>query len=589
MVWSRYWGWLLCGWLVGWGLVQEAGAQAAENDFHRGYYRQQQGDFEGALTAYKAALTDDATPELRRKILRQLDDMSAVVAARDLARLMPADTIAYFELARPADHLERLARLMGLVGHEHTGDRVWLPMDDGLAIPSDFQLSPLLLSELKKISGVAVAVTDIDVQREEPAGVFIIHAGESDLIRGLIDTGMQVVPRQQSIGGYQTFCIEDEVWLAKSGALIIGSDQRAHIADVLRRLEGGEDSLADSPQFQERAEQRENALVFAYVNGPELMRRAGPLMDQEEAAMARVVLGLDQLQHITAMIGLNEKGPTAELTCAYTPGHSSLAYGFMRTVPLQDETLRRIPSGAAVVAALGVNPQLGSVATMAHPEHLSGLDIGRELFANIKDVGLFVLPSLSPHGDEVPDFGIVFATHDAAKSEQLWNQMLSLPAKIHADQGIRSEEKTIAGRKARSYVFDDDDAPELTIVRLDEDAIVMGTEAAVTLAAATAAGKHASLAADEGFAAIAAARDDNTAKAVFAHVGRALQMAAQIEGDDEVEQLARVLDNMRVAITSEESPSQLTIRVQASGLPVFEEVIKSVAHVQQHEMSVAEK
>ena len=205
-------------------------AQEAEDHFYRGYYLQQEGQLKAALAEYKQALDAEGNSAVRQRVLQQLDLITESIAAADMSRLMPADAIVYMEISQPGARLEQLAKTVGLVGRkQNKQDRVLLPLEDGLVLPSDFQISPALLSELKKISGVAMAITGFDHEREEPQGVMVIHAGNSDLIRGLIETGVQVIPQEESISGCQTFCIEDEMWFVKKGSLLVGSDQPEQI------------------------------------------------------------------------------------------------------------------------------------------------------------------------------------------------------------------------------------------------------------------------------------------------------------------------------------------------------------------------
>ena len=555
-------------------VIQTAPAQNADSHFHRGYYLQhERGDIEGALAAYEAALDAGAGQETQRKVRAQIDAIQEGIAARDLARLMPPNALAYVEFARPADHLERLLRSMGLVDHQPTGERVLLPLDEGLALPSDFQFSPALLEEFKKVHGVAVAITEIDFEHEHPNGVAVIHTGSSNLLQGLIDTGVQVVPRQESIGGRATYCLEDKVWLVKTNSLLLVSPQRDQIKAALARIKSSGDSLAANENFRKCQAEREAAMIFAFVDGAAVMSKYGSMM-QGEAAVARMVLGLDHLQHMTASIGATEAGAAAQVRFAFNENHNSLAYGLIRTVPLKDATLKRIPAGSAMVGVLGINPQLGMLAGAADaPKQITGLDLGRELFANIKEVGLFVIPSVA--NDKVPDFGIAFSAHDAQKSELLWNQLLTLSSQIE-DSGITAEDISVAGRDARRYTLPDDDAPQLVVLRLDDETMVIGTEAA-----AKSATTGNSVLEDESLAGLIAGRSEHACKAVFLHVGRMLKLAQTIEGNDnpELQMMEKVMSNAHVSFVSEESPTEFKLRLEASGMPLFEDLVKTAVAV----------
>jgi tetratricopeptide (TPR) repeat protein len=569
-------------------------AQEAERHFYRGFYLQEQGDRAAALEQYQAALEAEGAEEIQARVLEQLDKMSEAIVAADMARLMPADVIGYIEIAQPGDHIEKLAGAMGLVGRQEelsNKERVVIELDDGLEIASDFQLSPALVNELKKISGLAIGITGLNHEEEHPEGVIVIHAGESDLIRGLIETGIQVVPRRESIGGCETFCIEDEMWFVKKGSLIVGSESKSQIQDVLQRMESGESSLAQDAMFQKEKADREDALFFAYLNGPGLMKQIGPHLD-DEAAVARVVLGIDRIRGLTASLRATDSGAAAQLRCQFDEGYQGLAYGLIKTSPLKDDLLRKIPAGAAVVAALGINPQLVSMAGMnsGSREMLSALDVGRELFANIKDVGLFVLPAIVEGRDEVPEFGFAISANDADRSEQLWHRILELPAKMGESDELSVTKISMGGREANKYTFDDEDAPELIVLRLDETTMLVGTEGAVELAVATADGRHDSLENDTALASLVKQRSEHTAKAIIVHAGRAMELGALLEGGDEKElaelrQVSQVLGATRVVLTSDEGPDEFKLRVEAHDLPIFEKIVRSLANGRNDQIS----
>ena len=196
-------------WACWLSLVATGVAQDALSLFHRGYYLQHEAhDLPQALDAYDQALAAGAGAGLQAQIRDQIGAISEDIASRDLAGLMPPETIIYAEISQPGRHMEQLIRGMGLAGRspETPPEAVTIPLGNGLIMSSDFQISPALLRELGKAQGMALGITGINPRG--PEGVLIIHPGESDIVRGLIETGLQVVPHEEAVAGFPTFSFQ---------------------------------------------------------------------------------------------------------------------------------------------------------------------------------------------------------------------------------------------------------------------------------------------------------------------------------------------------------------------------------------------
>ena len=171
--------------------------RTAEDEFFRGYFLQtHEGDLAGAVSAFERVVGDAGAPEaLRAQAKQRLAECREDLGAADLARLMPPDAVAYFEVTKPGAHVGRLATMLGLVRSVETppaGKEAQVtPLGNGIFFPDDFTISPTLVSALNGFKGLAVAVTRFD-PRGDAAGVLVLHPGDSDLIRGLIDHGAAV-------------------------------------------------------------------------------------------------------------------------------------------------------------------------------------------------------------------------------------------------------------------------------------------------------------------------------------------------------------------------------------------------------------
>ncbi len=505
---------------------------------------------------------------------------AAETGTPDFAELMPRETLLYVEVREPAAHVEQLAEAMGLMGErDSTGELATIKLDDGLVLSSDFRISPSLLAELKRIGGAAIGVLG-PLEHGQPAPLVVIDPGQSTLLRGLIETGIQVVPRTDRIGGYATYHHPQGMWVVQTSSLFLASKRRSCLEEAISRLEGVGENLATLSTFVTCREESRGALIFAFVDGANLVEQLGPTM-KGEAAVARAVLDLDHLRYATAMVTATTTGAKAEIRVNLKEDHNSLAYGLIRTVPFHRDVFAKIPAGVALVAAAGINPPLRLEAN-APSQHLTALDIGREVFANLAEVALFVLPGVQTNHDNVPDFGLVVRSNDAKRSEALWSQLLALPTMLGSDDGPSVEVIELGGHQGRRYTLPAQDAPQIDMVRVDDATILFGTLPAVAASLATHRPDE-SILGDRELADAILKAPDHGSKAVFAHVGRLAGLAAQTErGHDRqhLEMVSRVLQHTKVAAVSDEAPHQLTIRVEASELPVLEEVIRLVAAMQ---------
>jgi hypothetical protein len=571
---------------AGVGLAQQPASQKkADAEFYRGYYLQHEtGDFADAVKAYKQSVKLGPSSKIQTAIDAEMAELQEELATADFAQVMPSKAIAYLEISNPADHLEKIATIMGLTGKQFSAgdDKVTLRIEDEFAIPSDFQLSPALLREFKKIRGAAIAITDVRDQVPPFEGIAAIHAGQSDLIGGILETGIQLVPATENIGGFPTFSIAGHIWIVKTNRLLIVASSKDKIENCLRRITNqNADSLANVESYKTARAGNQDAALFAYVNPAMAIKKFDDIFEGE-LAIARMALDLDHMEHVTAALTATDSGVRGRLSVKYAEDHNSFGYGLIRTVPLSNKALKHIPSGSAAVVGMGLNPQMLLAAQAAGSRQLSALDIGREFFANIEEVGLFVLPSMTQQNDEIPNVGLVIASSDIEKSTNLWNQMLTLPSMMNIEDGPTAKSISIAGVEARQYTFADDDAPQLVIAKLGDEALVAGTPDAVK--AVIEAGKSGTTLANDARAkAFWESKSEHTSKAAFVHVGRALQLAAAMENGrnaDEMRMISNVIQDMVVTLVVNEAPADFEIQTDIVGLPQFDAIIKAVAKSQ---------
>lgn len=570
-------------------LAQDAG----QAEFQRGYFLQNHDkDLAKAAAAYQEVVGNAGAPEkLRNEARLRLEQCQEDLASADFARLMPAEAMAYVEISEPGEHVNRLVRMLGLV-REPTAAPVATktgatPLGEGFFFPEDFTISPALVAALSAFRGAAVAITGFDPHRG-PDGVLVVHPGNADLIRGLLETAVQVSEPADPIEGFKCYRVQGEAWVAVSRRLFFVGRSREQVAAAVSRLKNPEaDSLARRDDFKALQADRENALLFAYVNGPRVNQIARQMIRGQEAMMAQALLDLDHIQAVSVAARTSNEGLEFKARLDLMQGHRNLVYGMIRTAPFSRRSLENVPAGAAAVVLIGLNPPTspGSAASTAQAanEFPTAMDIGREFFANVEEIAVFVTPPApggSTAGMPIPDIGLVLVAKDAAKSQAVWGQLLALPSMFMPGQATASE-TTIAGRKATEYRFPD--VPPIVLVQAQERAIVIGTPGAATAAAQTTAEKG-SILGDAGFKPLLDRLTPSSSKAVLVHAGRATEMAAGFAHGPEQQQFrlaASILNNLRIALVTDEQPTQFSVRGELTGLPNVPDAVRKLAALMQ--------
>ena len=570
----------LLGYLVLAAAAQEpAGGAVAK--FQQAFYLEvHEHDLAGAAAGYEMVAADTAAGDkLRAEAKTRLTAIREDLASADLARLMPPEVIAYAHLVEPGEHIERLLKMMGLVGPVPEGAAQVKPLKlgDGLVLPADFTVSPALVDELKQLRGAAIGLTGIDNQGR-PAGLVAVHPGNCKLVRGLIETLVQLLEPGEPIAGFKTYRVPDLGWIMMTARLTLAADSREELAAAAERLKNpAAPSLATSASFQKVAAQAKGSLLFAYVDGPQAVKRFGSQLSGQQGAMIRTLLDLEHFESLVVTLTTTDQGVSLSAQMNLMPGHKNMIYALVRTAPMTKRSLELVPQGSAGVLTIGLNPPGPAAPTVTNADgtpSISLMDIGRELFGNIDEVSVFAMaPTGESKGQQpFPEVAAVIAVKDAAKSEALWNQILSLAMLFGARNAQPPADVEIEGRKGRVYQLDG--IPPIAVVRTEGE-LVVGTQAAVTAAVRAGRDKN-SILKDAQFAPLLARLTPHASKALLVDVGRAVPIVAAMLGEpssDELRMIQAIVRDMKVSIVTDEAPNRLTIQADVTGLPKLRDIV----------------
>ncbi len=338
-----------------------------------------------------------------------------------------------------------------------------------------------------------------------PEGVLVVHPGDCDLLRGLLETAVQLVQPDKPIEGFKTYRFENgphHFWITVTARLLIAGTNREAVAATVERLKNPKsEGLATRPAFKAHEAERRDGLLFAYVDGHETARRLRSFIKGNEANMVAGLLDLEHLESLTLSVGVTDTSVQVIARVNLLPGHHNVAYNLIRTAPFDGRSLKAVPRGTAGVVLLGLNPATPAPTAKASsgPVEVTGMDLGREIFANVEEVAFFVLPTIAKTEGgraHVPEMAAVFAVKDAAKSEAIWNQILGIVALVGVHHST-PRDVTIEGIRGEEYQFTG--MPPIVVVRAADRALIVGTPEAATAAIRASNGKD-SIKSDEAYA-----------------------------------------------------------------------------------------
>ena len=142
---------------------------------------------------------------------------------------------------------------------------------------------------------------------------------------------------------------------------------------------------------------QQNALTL-WVNVGETYQRLPKIMpaDQipQQLRMADGLVNFKNVDDLIATFSLRETGVALEANVNFKDGSQSMAYNLIRTPNLNKAALKAVPADAIALVSLTLGgadtPQAQAAGDQI--QKATGLDIGSQIFGNIEQVSLFLVP-----------------------------------------------------------------------------------------------------------------------------------------------------------------------------------------------------
>jgi hypothetical protein len=616
------------------------------------YAEEVEGDLDAAIKIYEQIITDDSAQrshvaqalyrqgmcyykkreeQKARAVLSKLvtdfsDHTNLVEKAKPLledltnadpAALMPPETLIYMEVGSPGGQIETILNMLK-----------GTPLENPLAIigggfgsegpkqmnewksPADMMgafMNPSMIAEFKKIRGAGIGVTG--VSQNEPPALMILYPGKSDALRGLLLAALGMAGRPaEAIEGMQSVALPKGAGAVYDDAIIILATSKAVAAGQLnwcvKQYKGitNEPTLASSNKSFAKVDKKsrlENALTI-WANVDQVFANLSDMLPNDqipkEIQMANNFVDFGNVDDLIASFSINEGGVALETSINFMEGHKSLAYDLVRTPNLSKAGFKAIPPEAIALIshALGEAGTAQADAAGQKIVSLTGLDLGRELFANIEQITVFALDpnSISAQGNSwMPPIanclGLAITSQNPQQTRQILTRLLMI-ANMISGQSVGEQPEQGTGRYQIELV-----GGQQLFCYMDQDnkTTVLSLNSNVIEASIAAINNSSSLSTSGSLKNAVSKLSPTTSKLVLLNVGGLIKLAgpninlgpadAADETNKLIAQLAEAFDGTIARLLTDEQLNSLNIQASISGLPPVNEVFVPIMQLVQ--------
>lgn len=536
--------------------------------------------------------------EKARPVLNELTDF-------DPASLMPPGTLVYVEFGSPGRQVETI--LQTLKGTPFENPLAALAVKNGQPMQgSDFQkspgdiigalLNPSMMAEFKKIRGFAVGVTSIT--QNNPPMVSVLYPGKSDALRGLILAGLGMAGTPgEPMEGMQTVNIKDYGRVAYDDTVIIVAHPADQLAQCVKQYKGlhAEPSLAsNSKAFAKLSKaQRQKNLVTIWAKVDETYGQLLKMFPADQVPgglrTANAVVDFSNIEELVLTDSVETNGLGTQAEIQFKDGHHCLAYDLVRTPNMGRAALEAVPAGAIGVVSFSLGQSNGPQADQvrAKIQNYTGLDVGREIFANLEQLTLFAMPAPGETATNVflpGQLGLAITSRNPEQTRQILATLLGTIAGLQPGATSGQFKISKAGQPERYCYLDQ--AGGITLISLNRQ---------VVDAAAAAFKNRESICTAGPLNRAVQELTPSTSKLVLLNAGGAIRLlSGQMEsassgvGNLDVttqlrtsfDQLARSAEGTTLELRTDEQPNDFSLNVGMTGLPPLNEILGPVMQIQ---------
>jgi hypothetical protein len=556
-------------------------------------------DDAGARAAFARLVSEYADQtELVEKVKPLLNNLVYF----DPAALMPPQTLIYVEIGSPGRQIETILNM--LKGTPYENPLAAIPGPGGVVgpdgkTPQDVLaafLNPSMMAEFKKIRGMAVGVTDIS--QNNPPMVAVLLPGKSDALRGLILAGLSVVGIPgEPLEGMQTINIQNVGAAAYDDTVILIAQPAEQLKWCVRQYKGltSEPTLASSniSFIKLSKQQRQNNALTAWVNVDEAYTRVLQMFPAgqipKEVLWANAIADFNHIDYMTFASSIEQDGHIDTTEIVFKDGHHCLVYNLIRTPNISKAALEAVPPDAIAIASFALSTEeLQSSTIRAQIKNVTGLDIGREIFANVEQVTIFAMPSKTSNPFLPESIGLAVTSHNPQQTRQILANTLGTADTMLSGRPA-PDVNSLAGRYQIGIVKNN---PMFCYVEQVGKTTVLSLSPDVARASVTAIKDHKSVCTTGLLSSTVAQLPASASKIILINAGGVIRLAGPmiIESlgeenrdviQDNLNQLALACDKITIEIRTDEQLNSFTLNRKLTGMPPLNQIIGPITQIAQ--------
>jgi len=527
----------------------------------------------------------------------------------DPAALMPPETLAYVEIGSPGKQIETILNMLEGTPLENPLAAIGGAPRGGASLGNILAgfLNPNMMAEFKKIRGMGVGITGI--AQNNPPAIVVLFPGKSDALRGLVMGALVLLGKPvEAIEGMQCVEFPDGGGAAYDDTLVILATPDAYSAGQLtwsvKQYKGvtNDPTLAsNNKSFAKvnKKDRQENALTI-WANVDQVYTALTKLFPEgqipQDILHANGLADFKNIDDLIASFSIQENGIALEANVDFKDGYNSLAYDMFHTPKLSKAAFDVVPSGA--VALLSVAPggaeSARAKAINEHIQKMTGLEIGGDIFANIEQITLFVLPSAVSSGETLPgippivsSLGLVLTSENPRQTRQIMTGLLTATNLIAGQSGDESDANVgryqyelVNQLKIHCYTNQDN---KTTVLSLNPGLIEASASALGTRKSVTSGGqlKDAFNKLSPGASKLAMINVGGAIRAGGAMFLMGLPDDSQSNVSGLFNQLADSCDKTTIQLRTYEEQNSLNVRAELSELPPLNQLFGPVMQLSQ--------
>jgi hypothetical protein len=562
-------------------------------------------DDSGARAAFGKLMAEysDQT-EIVGKVKPLLDDLVYL----DPAALMPPKTLVYVELGSPGKQIETILNMLKGTPYENPLAAVGGQSQAGTGgggqggqkSPGDIMaafLNPSMMAEFKKVRGMAVGITDI--RQNHPPMVAVLFPGKSDALRGLILAGLNMVGVPgEPLEGMQTLNIQNVGAAAYDDTVILLAMPAEQLKWSVKQYKGitSEPTLASSNiSFAKLSKkQRQDNALTAWVNVDEAYTRMLQMLPAgqipKQVLWANAIADFNHIDYATFASSIEQDGSVETTEIVFKDGHHCLAYDLIRTPNISKAALEAVPPEAVAIASFALSTEeLQSSTIRAQIKNVTGLDIGREIFANIEQVTIFAMPPKTSNPFLPECIGLAITSHNPQQTRQILANILGTANTMLSGQPT-PDVNSLAGRYLVGMVKD---KPIYCYVEQSGKNTILSPSSDVTQASVAAIKDHKSVCTAGLLSSAVAQMPVSASKMILINAGGAIRIASPMIIEslgreenrdaiaDNLNQLALACDKTTIEIRTDEQLNSFTLNRKLTGIPPLNQVFGPINQIAQ--------